>query len=737
MTTPQGTPRVPHIPLSPNRQNTGSRPPFPPTTPPNTPAQPATPPSTPAPYAPLGFAAAQGYTTPPPPPPVTLKRNTPHGVAVTIPLQSPTPPGHPGWDAVPLVVPRVPDVHLDRITAPNEKTWWPDVQAMLCSGTDTVRDIINDIYCCLPPQRIAVDIETHGTEGEGKWTITCITAAFRAGDGTVYSVLLNPLRSDEDRALFKTIVDRCVTMVFHNAPFDIPILYAHQLITFSDIRKVEDTLLLARQLRTISRGGRTLEELAGTYGIAVDTNVGVLNAFKAQNMTKEHGFASTDIDAPFYRRGAMSDTAVTLRLWDKLYVEVVNAHAKGQPGDEPCILTLPEAHELVAKVQRAGQVTLQVSATGLNWDADYMQSWLDKEERKVEEASAVLRNAGCDPGNGAHVVKLLDEQGVLPQNWPRTDKGALKADKKAMELLSKQNNPLADAHTIVAEHNKNANYMTSTRDTAKFTGRVHAGIQILGAHATGRMSVNDPPLQQFSEDARPVIVADDCDGDLWSVDWSSIEPVVLANMAGDVDFITSFNNGGDLYIPLARKAGLIGPEVSDEEADHHPGRKKAKRVLLAAMYGQGMKSLAEQMGITVDEAYDLQNGLRKSMHVTWDFMDSVKRLTERTGYSYTIWGRMMDEHMPDGEIKTHVAVNHFCQGSAADTLMDTLLRMDDNGAGHRIKMFIHDEMVVGERDVELTKQIMTTPPNALVQRAKINPLLRVDAQCMGRQWLKV
>lgn len=968
---------------------------------------------------------------------------------VKIPLQSPTPPGHAAWDAVPEYGPRVPQVTLPRVDVPEESTWWPDTNCFMTTGTDSVREVV-DKYLALPPQRIAVDIETHGTEGDGKWQITCVTAAFRLGNGEVNSVLLNPLRNDEDRGLFSRLVDHCTTMVFHNAGFDIPILYAHKLIKFSDIRKVEDTILLARQINTISRGGRTLEKLAENYGIAADSDIGILNAFKAQNLNKDQGYATTDIDAVFYRRGAMSDTAATLQLWDDLYRAVIEVHAKNPRSNAPQMLELPEAHQLIANVQRAGQVTLQMSATGLNWDADYMQKWLDDSQQAVDAAEATLRDAGLDPGNGGQLVNHLADHGLLPDNWPRTEKGALKSDKKAMAILSKQNNPLAQAHTVVAEHSKNMNYMTSTRDTAKATGRVHASVQILGAHASGRMclpmdtriltrrgllrpqeirvgdatldhrgfwtrinathffddaqvfsyptstgqalrctpehrwvhrlpgggvevrplyegtervvtlpqpervarqfvgedfpdpkklssqqcyamllgwvaagnpevsttdtmysitlgntpgvgdfiadlarsglagahvlvesdmvsatltclkdkvpplfylavnpenltseraqalvaaldgscsqlflqacvlaglrpaldavdvevshiwapavstaafrtgtraevfdldsenslvrlvdtagdvdvytaaateleaqpvwcvttgtgtftyedsgtlyvtgnSVNDPPLQQFSEDARPVIISDG-DEELWSVDWSSIEPVVLANMAGDKDFIDPFNNGGDLYIPLARKAGLIPPSVSDADAASHPGRKKAKQMLLAAMYGQGLRSLSEAMGISIEEAQSIQDGIRNAMSVTWDFMNSVTATTRSTGFSYTIWGRMMDEHLTPNEIKTHVAVNHFCQGSAADVLMDSLLRLDDEGVGHRVKMLIHDEMVVTDRDLELTKQIMSTPPKALVERARLMPILRIDAQKMGRHWLKV
>ena len=271
-------------------------------TPPASPARPPQPPAAPP-------APSQQPATDQAPATAALERHAMRGMHVEIPLQSPTPPGHPAWDAVPEVRPKVPPVDLPAIDVPEEQTWWPDVQAMMCTGTETVRRVVEE-YEARPPQRIAVDIETHGLSGPGKWEITCITAAFRLAEGTVYSVLFDPLRNPDDRALWERVRDRATTMVFHNAAFDIPILYAHQLIQFSDIRKVEDTVLLSRQLNTISRGGRSLEDLSGKYGIADDSNVKILNAFKAQNQTKETGYANSDIHAAFYRRGAMSDLSL-------------------------------------------------------------------------------------------------------------------------------------------------------------------------------------------------------------------------------------------------------------------------------------------------------------------------------------------------------------------------------------------------------------------------------------------
>lgn len=633
---------------------------------------------------------------------------------------------------------RTPPIDLSPRQVPDVSTYWPGVGSMFHTGTDTVSDVLGQLFA-LPPRRVAMDIETRGVD-TGRWSITCVTASFRLGDGSLHSILLNPLREPRDRDLLRRLTDYASSLVFHNSVFDTPPLYAHGLISYEAIRKIEDTILLARMLNTIQTGGRTLEALSQRFGIATDSSVKIVDAFAAAGYrVKQDGYSHADIHMPFYRAGAMSDTAVTLRLWEAMHPVVVAVHTRGAGGASPiAMLTESEAMQLVANIQRVNQIMLQTSARGLNWDRDYMDQWYRDQEQEVEDAIRTLKAQGLDPGNGAQLVKLLDSRGELPGDWARTDKGALKSDKAAMERLTNLGHPLTRAHTIYAEHHKNRGYLEKIAESASTTGRVHPSTGILGAQASGRMSVSDPPMQQFSESARPVICSDG--EDWWSVDWSSIEPVVLANAAGDTDFITPFNNGGDLYIPLARSAGLIPSSVSDEDAAGHPGRKQAKTMLLAAMYGQGLRSLSERMGISIDEAKRIQGGIKQAMRQTFAFMDNITQTCARTGSSYTIFGRMLNETLPDGTIKERVAVNHFCQGSSADVLMDAILRLDDAGMADEIRMPIHDEIVITADGLEACKEVMRTPPEALIRQAakkNMTPVLRIDAQNMGQHWAKV
>ena len=96
------------------------------TTPPLSPPQPPTLPKPPT--LPTPPRVADTSTLPEPP---VLHKHAQRGLAVDIPLQSPTPEGHAAWDQVPDVVPRVPDVSLKKVTVPDESTWWPDTHCFM------------------------------------------------------------------------------------------------------------------------------------------------------------------------------------------------------------------------------------------------------------------------------------------------------------------------------------------------------------------------------------------------------------------------------------------------------------------------------------------------------------------------------------------------------------------------------------------------------------------------------
>lgn len=644
-----------------------------------------------------------------------------------------------------LPMPSAPTVHLDRVSYPEYIGFNARISAFQVVGTDNIKHAI-DMFASYAStvgavRDVAMDIETHGTDATTWWEVTCLTAAFHTGVGII-SVLFDPLRNPEHRKLIRRLVELSSRIVFHNCAFDLPPLVAHQILELDDIDKVWDTLVLARMLNTSARAGRTLEDLSKRYRLLPDDGVTISKVFSAGgHKTIQSGFAESDIDGGTYRDGAMSDTVVTLQLLPVLEKAVERRHDASTQSMGAAFPSAEGARHLIWRMQRVNQICARRAARGYRFDPEFPEKFDAGTRDAYREACDFLANQGLEPGRGDKLIERMHGLGQLPDNWPRTKTGQLSADKKAMEKLKElgEGAILAKMHLIVAETSKVSKYLEKVVEQGQATGRVHPGIGILAASASGRMSVNNPELHQFPGNARGIILADDAPG--WtSVDWSSIEPVVMAVCAGDNDFINPFYEGNDLYVPVARAAGLIPSAVSDADAKNHKGRKVAKVILLAGMYGQGAKALSESLSAALkeqvdrDAAMDLSQTIKRAMPVTFDFMDNIQSMAEGKNAVTTIAGRVLDEDAG----YTYRAVNHFCQGSAADVLYDATLRADEEGLTDHIHLWMHDELVVDTSVQGDINRIMQTPPESLKAWARTERVeLQTDANPMGMEWKSV
>lgn len=527
-----------------------------------------------------------------------------------------------------------------------------------------------------------------------------------------------------------------------NCSFDLPPLIAHRILELDDINKVWDTLVLARMLNTSARAGRTLEDLSTRYRLLPDDGISISKVFSAGgHKTIQAGFSESDIDGGTYRDGAMSDTVVTLQLLPVLERAVERRHDASTQSRGAVFASAEGARDLIRRMQRVNQICARRAARGYRFDPEFPEKFDAGTREAYREACEFLANQGLEPGRGDKLIERLHGLGQLPDNWPRTKTGQLSADKKAMEKLKAlgENDILAKMHLIVAETTKVAKYLDKVVEQGRATGRVHPGIGILAASASGRMSVNNPELHQFPGNARGIILADEEPG--WtSVDWSSIEPVLMAVCAGDNDFINPFYEGQDLYVPVARAAGLIPATVSNKDAKDHKGRKVAKVILLAGMYGQGISSLSDGLSaalkepVSRDTAAGLSRTIKDAMPVTFDFMDTLQAVAEGNNSVTTIAGRVLDEDAG----YTYRAVNHFCQGSAADVLYDATLRADAEGLTDHIHLWMHDELVVDTSVQGEINRIMQTPPEVLRAWARTERVeLQTDANPLGMEWKSV
>src|SRR5436190_8709746 len=96
---------------------------------------------------------------------------------------------------------------------------------------------------------VAVDIETQGL-GADQWKLTSVTV------GSVdHAVVLDPIVNAD---AIRDALHAATELVFHNSPFDVPVLVDHGLMRVSEVAKVYDTLVSARLADPSEKGGHSL-----------------------------------------------------------------------------------------------------------------------------------------------------------------------------------------------------------------------------------------------------------------------------------------------------------------------------------------------------------------------------------------------------------------------------------------------------------------------------------------------
>ena len=187
-------------------------------------------------------------------------------------------------------------------------------------------------------------------------------------------------------------------------------------------------------------------------------------------------------------------------------------------------------------------------------------------------------------------------------------------------------------------------------------GRIHASFNQYGAD-TGRMSSDRPNLQNIpshNKDIRKMFVASP-GYVLMSSDYSQQEPSCMAALCKKMGYDKLFNarlSGNDLYSEVASACYKRSYEDCCEfnaDGSKNPEGKKyrnlAKPVLLGILYSRGDKSVAEGMGISIDEAKKLKANLFKRFPEIMIFERKSLEMAEDLGYVTTVCGRK--RRLPD------------------------------------------------------------------------------------------
>ena len=194
--------------------------------------------------------------------------------------------------------------------------------------------------------------------------------------------------------------------------------------------------------------------------------------------------------------------------------------------------------------------------------------------------------------------------------------------------------------------------------------RVHAKFNSCGAD-TGRVSSSDPNMQNIpsrgeGKEVRQLFTATP-GYVLIGSDFSSQEPRLTAHLANDKKMIQAYIDGKDLYCELASIAFDVPYEDCMEHyADGSPnaeGKKRrstAKILLLGICYGKGIKSIAEDLGVSVQKAKKIYDKVMEECPGLKNVMMESQENAYELGFVETIWGRkrrLPDMSLPKYEFK--------------------------------------------------------------------------------------
>jgi DNA polymerase-1 len=526
-----------------------------------------------------------------------------------------------------------------------------------------------------------------------------------------------PLREALD-LLRPLLTARSVMKIAQNVKYDWLILAQHGV----EVAPVEDTMLASYTLDA-GLNGHGMDELSlkflGHRPIQFSEVAGQGKSFI--------GFARVALDkATEY---SAEDSDVTLRLWNVLQPRLVAER----------MMTVYETLErplplVLARMERRGICVDRAILSRLS--GEFAQD-MARLEAEVHELAGEAFNLGSPKQLG----DILFGKFGLP-GGKKTATGAWSTSASVLDDLAEQGHDLAarvlDWRQVQKLRSTYAEALP--RFVNPNTGRVHTSYA-LAATSTGRLSSSEPNLQNIpvrneaGRKLRRAFVASP-GHKLISADYSQIELRLLAHIADIPQLKQAFAEGKDIH-------AMTASEIFGVPVEGMPGeiRRRAKAINFGIVYGISAFGLANQLGISREEAgafirlyFERFPGIRA-------YMDATKKLCREQGYVTTLFGRKC--HYPritasnasERAFNERAAINAPIQGAAADIIRRAMIRMDaalDHAKlSAQMLLQVHDELVFEAPDaevaatIELVREVME---QAALPAVSLSVPLQVDAR---------
>ncbi|MEV5677487.1 DNA polymerase [Streptomyces sp. NPDC052179] len=486
-------------------------------------------------------------------------------------------------------------------------------------------------------------------------------------------------------------VRKASRLIAHNGTFDQHVVEGCLGVTLEELApKMLDTKIIShlvdpRQVKEFGPGLK-LEELTGYYidkTLATEVKGSMTAIAKRYKVKKEEIWPTVQTFDPEFLLYAGMDPILAFRLFHIVFPKIpARSLRKGLVGWE----------------HRLAHITALMERTGYLVDVEYVEARIA--ELKAEEARWLQEVHRWGVENVNSDKQLIEAfQGFGFRLTKKTKKGNLSMD---AEVLDSIDHPLAEA---VKKATKAAKWRKTWFEAAlkgmDSQGRVHAGINVLGAR-TARMSITGAiPAQTFPAGdgyVRSAFLGEEGHVSV-SIDFGNMELRVMAGASDDPVMVKAFLANEDLHNITAIAA--FGPMKPGQKK--HDKRSAGKGTNFAIGFGGTWRAVTDGFGVPEEDA-------KKAVDAFWGTYLGVGRLAEklkgearRTGYIYTATGR----RLPVDRRRLYSALNYYIQSSARDITARAIINLHRAGFTPWVRLPVHDELIFSfpkERAKELTEK---------------------------------
>jgi DNA polymerase-1 len=567
--------------------------------------------------------------------------------------------------------------------------------------------------------RVAVDTETTGLDPMQAELVgfslalgpneACYVplAHKQGGDGAgLFAGGMAPDQIDVREALDRLkplLEDGSVLKIGQNLKFDWLVFALHGIA----MAPIDDTMLMSYVLDA-GRGSHGMDALSEKWlGHAPIAFTQVAGSGKAR-VTFDH--VAIDKAAEY----AAEDADVTLRLWEVLKPRLAAER----------MTTVYETLErplvpVLARMERRGiAIDRQVLAR--------LSGEFAQEAARLEADIRDLAGEPLNPASPKQLGDILFGKMGLP-GGKKTKTGAWSTSASVLEDLAEEGH---DLPRKILDWRQVAKLKSTYTDALPgfvnpATHRVHTSYA-LAATTTGRLSSSEPNLQNIpvrTEDGRKIRRAFVAipGHKLISADYSQIELRLLAEIANIAELKQAFREGQDIHAMTASEMfGVPMKEMTSEV------RRRAKAINFGIIYGISAFGLANQLGISREDAgayirkyFERFPGIRA-------YMDETREFCRVNGHVTTLFGRKChypEINAPNPSVRAfneRAAINARLQGSAADIIRRAMIRMEDALAAKKLSaqmlLQVHDELIFEAPEAEVAatlpvvKKVMEDAP---------------------------